>query len=154
MAEAPSASPYAPSRFPHLLLDSEPQPLLNPTAPGRPEASLQIACVHAKLLQSCLTLCDPMDCSLPGSSVHGILLARILERVATPSSKGSSPPRDQTFISYVSCIGRWALYQLAAPGKPNINTLPCKKEIPRWKLLYNTGSPAYRSVMTQIGGTG
>ena len=38
-------------------------------------------CVHAKLLQSCPTLCNPMDCSLPGSSVHGILQARILEWV-------------------------------------------------------------------------
>ena len=47
-----------------------------------------------------LTLCDPMDCSLPplspGYSVHGILQARILERVAIPFSRGSSPPRDQT----------------------------------------------------------
>ena len=51
-------------------------------------------CVHAKLLQSCLTLCDPMDCSPPGSSVHGILQARILEWVAMPSSRGTSQPRD------------------------------------------------------------
>ena len=43
--------------------------------------------------QSCLTLCDPMDCSLPGSSVYGILQARTLEWVAMPSSKGSSQPR-------------------------------------------------------------
>ena len=42
--------------------------------------------------QSCLTLCDPMDCSPPGSSVHGILQARILEWVAMPSSRGSSSP--------------------------------------------------------------
>ena len=42
-------------------------------------------CVHAESLQSCLTLCDPMDWSLPGSSLHGILQARILERVAMPS---------------------------------------------------------------------
>ena len=47
-------------------------------------------CMHAKLLQSCLILCDPMDCSLPGSSVLGILQARILEWVAMPSSRGSS----------------------------------------------------------------
>ena len=58
-------------------------------------------CVLAKLLQSCLTLCNPMDCSLPGSSVHGILQARILEWVASPSSKGSSWPRDGTHVSYV-----------------------------------------------------
>ena len=44
------------------------------------------SCVHAKSLQSCLTLCDPMDCSPPGSSVPGILQARILEWVAIPSS--------------------------------------------------------------------
>ena len=43
-----------------------------------------IVCVHAKSLQSCLTLCNPMDCSLPGSSVHGILQARILEWAAMP----------------------------------------------------------------------
>ena len=47
-------------------------------------------CVHAKSLQSCLTLCGPMDCSLPGSSVCGILQARILEWVAMPFSRGSS----------------------------------------------------------------
>ena len=46
------------------------------------------ACVNAKLLQSCLTLCDPMDCSLPGSSVHGILQASILEWVAIPFLQG------------------------------------------------------------------
>ena len=51
-------------------------------------------CVLSQLLQSCPTLCDPMNCRLLGSSVHGILLARILEWVAMPSSRGSSPPRD------------------------------------------------------------
>ena len=50
--------------------------------------------VHANLLQLFPTLCDPMDCSLLGSSVHGILQARILEWVAMPSSRGSSGPRD------------------------------------------------------------
>ena len=48
--------------------------------------------VHAKSLQSFLTLCDPMDWSLPGSSVHWILQARVLEWVAMPSSRGSSQP--------------------------------------------------------------
>ena len=51
-----------------------------------------------------------MDCSSPGSSVHGILQARILECVAMPFSRGSSQPRDQTHVSYVSCIGRQVLY--------------------------------------------
>ena len=64
------------------------------------------ACMHAKLLQLCLTVCDPMDYSLPGSSVHGILQARILDWVAMPCSRESSRPRDRTHISYVSCIGR------------------------------------------------
>ena len=55
----------------------------------------------AKSLQSCLTFCDPMDCSPPGSSVHGILQARILEWVAVPSSGEFSWPRDWTLVSYV-----------------------------------------------------
>ena len=55
---------------------------------------------HVKSLQSCLTLCDPMDQISPGFSVHGILQARILEWVAVSSCKGSSQPRDQTCISY------------------------------------------------------
>ena len=49
--------------------------------------------------QSCPVLCDPMNYSLPSSSVHGILQARILEWVARPSSRGSSQPRDQTGVS-------------------------------------------------------
>ena len=49
--------------------------------------------------QSCLSLCNPIDYSSPGSSVHGILQARILEWVAKPSSRGSSGPRDQTHVS-------------------------------------------------------
>ena len=55
-------------------------------------------CTHAKSFQSCLTLCEPMDCSPPGSSVH-VLQARILEWVAMPSSKRSSQPRDQSQVS-------------------------------------------------------
>ena len=51
------------------------------------------ASVHVKLLQLCLTLCDPMDCSLPGSSVRVISQARVMEWVAMPSSKESSGPR-------------------------------------------------------------
>ena len=63
--------------------------------------------------QSCLTLWDPMDCSLPGPSIHGSFLARILEWVAISSFRGSSQPRDRTFISFVSCIGRWTVYHWA-----------------------------------------
>ena len=62
----------------------------------------------AKLLQSCLTLCDPMDCSPPGSSVHGILQG-ILEWIAMLSFRGSFCPRDWTWVSYISFIGRQVL---------------------------------------------
>ena len=55
-------------------------------------------CVCAKLLQLCPTLCDPVDCSPTGSSVHEILQARTLEWVAVPSSRASLPPRDGTHV--------------------------------------------------------
>ena len=67
-------------------------------------------CLCAKLLQSHLTLCDPMDCSPPGFYVHGILQARILEWVAMLSSRGSSWLRGWTHVSHISCIGKWVLY--------------------------------------------
>ena len=51
-----------------------------------------------------------MDHSLPDSSVHGILQARIMEWAAMPSSRGSFWPKDGTWVSYFSCIGRWVLY--------------------------------------------
>ena len=55
-----------------------------------------------KVTQSCPTLCHPMDCSLPGSSIHGILQIRILEWVAIPFSRGSSQPRDWACISCIT----------------------------------------------------
>ena len=61
----------------------------------------------AKLLQLCPAFCDPIDCSPLGSSVHGILQARILEWAAMPSSGGPSWCRGWTCVSCVSCIGRW-----------------------------------------------
>ena len=92
------------------------------------------SCVRARSFQSCSTLCQTMDCSPPGSSVHGILQARILEWVAISSSRGSrwirdhthdliltwlpvSPPRDGT---RVSCLmyGQVGSLPLAPPGKP------------------------------------
>ena len=66
--------------------------------------------VCSKLLQSCPTLCNPMDRIPPVSSVYGILQARILVWVAIPFSRGSSQPRDLTSISYIACIGRRVLY--------------------------------------------
>ena len=61
---------------------------------------------------------DHMDCSPPGSSVHGILQARVLEWSAISPSRGSSPPRDGSLISYVSCIGRQSLYHQCHLGSP------------------------------------
>ena len=63
-----------------------------------------------KSLQSFLTLCNPMYYSLPGSSVYSILQTRILEWVAEPFSRGSSLPRDQTLISYISCTGKFFFF--------------------------------------------
>ena len=84
-----------------------------------------MVCMNAPLLQSCLTHCESMDCSLPGFSVQGILQAKILEWVAMPSSKGSSQSRDWTCISYLSCIGRLGSLPLAPPGaslSPKLST--------------------------------
>ena len=72
------------------------------------------AAVAAKLLQSSPTLWDPMDYSLPGSSIHGITQARLLEWVAIYSSMGSSWSRNQNYVvSCISCTGGWILYHWA-----------------------------------------
>ena len=73
---------------------------------------LLMAIMCGQWLQSCLTLLNSMACSPPGSSVHGILQATVLEWVAMPFSGGSAQPRDQT---HVSCI---AGGPSKPPGKP------------------------------------
>jgi len=70
--------------------------------------------VKVFVIQSCPTLCDPTDCSLPDSSVHGFLQARILEWVAIPFSRGSSWPRNQTQVSWIA--GRF--FTIWATRKP------------------------------------
>ena len=77
-------------------------------------------CVISRFSPVCL--CNPMDCNSPGSSVHGILQARILEWVAMSSSRGSSQPRDQTGVCCVSCIGRWILYPPSNWGSPKVGS--------------------------------
>ena len=69
------------------------------------------------ITQSCLTLCDLTDYSTPGSFVHGIFQARILERVAISSSRGSSQPRDQTPISASPTLA-CGFFTNEPPGKP------------------------------------
>ena len=66
--------------------------------------------------QSSQTLCNPMDCSLPGSSVHGILQARILEWVTISFSRDSFHPRDRTNVFYISFTGRQILYHWESGG--------------------------------------
>ena len=73
-------------------------------------AIIILLCVSAQL---CPTLCDAEDCSPPGSPVHGISQASILEWVAIYYSRGPSQPRNRVCTSYISCIGRWVLYHCA-----------------------------------------
>ena len=68
-----------------------------------------------KSLQSCPTLCDPVGPQ--GSSAHPIFQARIMKRIAISISSGSSWHRDQTHISYISCIGGGGSLSVALPGK-------------------------------------
>ena len=89
-----------------------PRPFLLSSGP-RTSISMERACIRVQLLQSCSMFCDPMDCSSPGSSIHRVLQARILEWAALPSSRASSPPRDRTGVSSISCIGRQILYHWA-----------------------------------------
>ena len=112
--------------------------------------------------QSRPTLCNSMDCSLPGSSVHEILQARILEWVAMSSSRGSSWPRDRICVSCVSCIGRKILCHCAristiAQGK-NTHQVKPTQGMPSWApsapshaLLFGgpllTGNPVLLSLL-------
>ena len=82
--------------------------------------------MHAKLIQSCLTPCDPMNCSPPGSSVHGIPQARILEWVAISFSRGSSWLRDRT-VSLSLLHWQVGSLSLVPPGKPIWHIADCIK---------------------------
>ena len=126
--------------FVQLVTESQTQPLSQPwhsadfmplvhncapecTATGEARSSIfSWRLCLCLFLQSRLTLCDPMDCSQPGSSVPGILQARILEWVAMPSSRGSSQPREHTQISHIAggFFTIWATREdgLLEPGNP------------------------------------
>ena len=130
---------WTPAYASHLCLNitsSDPKASLGP-ATMCPEVTFwffllsthQLVCMCAKLLQSCLTLWDPMDCSPPASSVHGILQARKLEWVAMPSCSGSSQTRDWTCVSYVACTGRQVLYHGSHLGSPLISLQWCISRI-------------------------
>ena len=86
---------------------------------------------------------NPTDCSPPGSSVHGISQAIILEWVAVSSSEGSSLPRDPTRIPCVSFIGRWVLYHLGMRGGDTTGQSGlCRKR--RWARGSPSGSTGVR----------
>ena len=96
-----------------------------------PPQSLNCVCVCLVTLL-CPILCDIMDCSLPGSSVHRIFQAWILEWVAMPFSRGSSWPRDQT---HISCIGRWMLYHWATRETQSVNYMDPNVNMKNWCFL-------------------
>ena len=83
-----------------------------------PRSKKKYVCFRAKSLQLCLMFCNPMDCSPPGSSVHGIIQSRLLEWVAIPFSRGSSWLRDGTRVAYAFCTGRFCSLPLVPSGKP------------------------------------
>ena len=97
--------------------------------------------VCAKSLQSCPTLCNPMDYSLPGCSVHGILQARILERAAMPFSRGIFPTQGSNLH-----LQHWQVSSLplAPPRKPilSLNFLPIYNYFKiDFKIKYKTAGP-------------
>ena len=81
---------------------------------------------------------DSLQPHEPGSSVHGILQARIVEWVAMPSSRGYFWPRDQTCVTQVSCIGRQVLYHLVPPGKP-LKSQPDLLKLTRVRITWGPG---------------
>ena len=94
--------------------------------------------------QLCPTLCDRMDYSLPGSSAHGVLQARILEWVAIPFSRGSSRPRDQTRVSCIT--GRFFTFWATREAWKDLDysngkTLKISQQPGVWSLdVYLSGS--------------
>ena len=105
-----------------------------------------------ELAQSCPTLCNPMDCSLPGSSVHGIFQARILEWVAISFSRESSRPRDQTWVSRF--VGRrfYRLSHQGSRGSPMVSVKWLKEAVSVLvlSLEWESGTTCYLGDHEQI----
>ena len=102
----------------------------------------------SEVAQSCLTLCDPMDSSLPGSAVHGIFQARILEWAAISFFRGSAQPRDRTWVSCIAdrCFTIWASRKSSNPLTRGQTWAPCIGSIESW-LLEHQGSPESSSFL-------
>jgi len=106
--------------------------IVSTTSPNNPSYSiakiyltiqkLTLSKVKVLVSQSCPTLCDPIDSSSPGSSVHGTPQTRILTWIATYSSRGSSQPRDQTQVSHIAILYHH-LYRLSSREEPILSKL-------------------------------
>ena len=121
-------------------------PLIYTFIPLKYHTILIIVKVKMLVAQSCLSLCDPMNCSLSGSSVYAILQAKILEWIAIPFSRGSSLPKDQTLISCIAdrFFTIWATREAQSTenhppyGK---DTLPRpQQDLNLWPLVYKTST--------------
>ena len=106
----------------------------------------QVLCKNFKVkvlvTQLCLTLCDPMDYSLPASTVHGILQARILQWVAIPFSRGSSQPRGRTGVSCIA--GRFFTIWATREADRNVNYVLFRKVVFVFLLLEALNSMKFR----------
>ena len=114
--------------------------LVSPTALPCSWVCVCVCVCVCKVAQSCPILCNPMDCDPPGSSVLGILQARILEWVAISFSRGSSQLRYGTHVSYVSCPGRQGLYLCTPWGAPLLPYVSMKKNLKTCKVLVSLWS--------------
>ena len=109
-------------------------------------SSHHLTCVHARLLQSCPTLCDPMNHRPPGFSIHGILQARILKWVAMPSSRGLSRHKD---LTCVSCIAG-EFFTTEPPGKPSPHIIIFFLVVKTFKICSLSSFQEYNTVLLNI----
>ena len=104
--------------------------------------------------QSCLALCNPMDCGPPGSSVHGTFQARILEWVAISYSRGSSQPRDRTHLLHRQ-VDSLPLSHLGSPTYQTLNSLSLTHSLLSLSLTHTqTIKQIVRSLTTSKSGAG
>ena len=101
------------------------------TFPSPPTSYTAFLVLPSVISLSCLTLCDPLDCSPPGSSVYGILQARILEWIAMPFSRGASWPRDWTWVAHIAD----RFFTVWATGEAPSNELLFLKSLSQGLLL-------------------
>ena len=116
-------------------------------AEGRETSIYFLFTLWSEVAQSCVTLCSPMDCSLPGSSIHGIFQARVLEWVAISFSSGSPQPRDGIWVSYMQTDA----LPSEPPGKPFYSILILKCIILHF-LAFCKGiiSPAIKEAFLEV----